>query len=165
MSKQQHIDTVREIVKDIKFAMMTTITSEGHLHACPMTTSETSLGAREVWFIGDKTTEAVANISNNPQVNLSYVNQDGKDYVSINGKAELIDDQDKLDELWSPVYNAFYEHGKKDENIQLIKVVPNGAEYWRSGNTVVTAAKMAAAAVQDGKVAESLGENGSVQFD
>lgn len=165
MSKQNQIDTIREIVKDVKFAMMITITSEGHLHACPMTTSETSLGAREIWFIGDKSTEAVANIKNNAQVNLSYVSQDSKDYVSINGEAKLIDDQAKLDELWSPIYNAFYEHGKEDENVQLIKVVPNGAEFWRSGSGVVNAAKLAAAALQDGKVADSLGENGSVEFD
>lgn len=89
MSKQDQIDTIREIVKDVKFAMMTTITNEGHLHACPMTISETSLGAREIWFIGDKSTEAVANIKNNAQVNLSYVSQDSKDYVSINGEAKL----------------------------------------------------------------------------
>lgn len=164
MSKQDHIDTIRELVKDVKYAMMTTITSEGHLHACPMTTSETSLGAKEVWFIGDKQSEAVANIKNNPQVNLSYSCLQDKDYVSINGKAELIDDQDKLNELWSPVYNAFYEHGKEDPNVQLIKIVPHGAEYWRSGNSVINAVKMAAAAIQDGKTAESLGENGSVTF-
>ena len=164
MSKQDHIDKIREMVKDVKYAMMTTITSEGHLHACPMTTSETSLGAKEVWFIGDKQSEAVANIKNNPQVNLSYSCLQDKDYVSINGKAELVEDQDKLDELWSPVYNAFYEHGKEDPNVQLIKVVPHGAEYWRSGNSVINAVKMVAAAVQDGKTAESLGENGSVTF-
>ena len=164
MSKQDHIDKIREMVKEVKYAMMTTITSEGHLHACPMTTSETSLGAKEVWFIGDKQSEAVANIKNNPQVNLSYSCLQDKDYVSINGKAELVEDQDKLDELWSPVYNAFYEHGKEDPNVQLIKVVPHGAEYWRSGNSVINAVKMVAAAVQDGKTAESLGENGSVTF-
>ncbi|MDO5770481.1 MAG: pyridoxamine 5'-phosphate oxidase family protein, partial [Psychrobacter sp.] len=129
-----------------------------------MTTSETSLGAKEVWFIGDKQSEAVANIKNNPQVNLSYSCLQDKDYVSINGKAELVEDQDKLDELWSPVYNAFYEHGKEDPNVQLIKVVPHGAEYWRSGNSVINAVKMVAAAVQDGKTAEGLGENGSVTF-
>ena len=164
MSKQDHIDKIREMVKDVKYAMMTTITSEGQLHACPMTTSETSLGAKEVWFIGDKQSEAVANIKNNPQVNLSYSCLQDKDYVSINGKAELVEDQDKLDELWSPVYNAFYEHGKEDPNVQLIKVVPHGAEYWRSGNSVINAVKMVAAAVQDGKTAEGLGENGSVTF-
>ena len=164
MSKQAHIAKIREMVKDVKYAMMTTVTSEGHLHGCPMTTSETSLGAKEIWFIGDKTSESVANIKSNPQVNLSYVCQQDKDYVSINGKAELVEDQDKLDELWSPVYNAFYENGKEDPNVQLIKVVPNGAEYWISGNSVVNAVKMAAAAVQDGKTAESMGENASIEF-
>ena len=165
MSKQQQIDIIRDIVKEVKFAMMTTVTSEGHLHACPMTPSETSLGAREVWFIGNNTSQAVENIKQNPQVNLAYVSNDGKDYVSINGEAKLVDNQDKLDELWSPVYNAFYEQGKEDKNIQLIKVVPNGAEFWRSGNGVLNAAKMAAAALQDGKTVENLGENGSVEFE
>ena len=164
MSKQQHIDKIAELIKDVKFAMMTTVTHEGHLHACPMTTSETDLTAKEIWFIGDKKTETVADIKNNPQVNLSYACQQDKDYVSINGTAELVDDADKLNELWSPIYNAFYEHGKEDADIQLIKVVPNGAEYWLSGNTVVNMFKMTAAAVQDGKTAEKLGENHSVTF-
>jgi general stress protein 26 len=164
MSKQAHIDKIREMVKDVKYAMMTTVTAEGHLHGCPMTTSETSLGAKEIWFIGDKKSESVTNIKGNPQVNLAYVSQQDKDYVSINGTAELVDDKDKLDELWSPVYNAFYEQGKEDADIQLIKVVPNGAEYWISGNSVINAVKMAAAAVQDGKTAESMGENASIEF-
>jgi len=164
MSKQAHIDKIREMVKDVKYAMMTTVTAEGHLHGCPMTTSETSLGAKEIWFIGDKKSESITNIKGNPQVNLAYVSQQDKDYVSINGTAELVDDKDKLDELWSPVYNAFYEQGKEDPDIQLIKVVPNGAEYWISGNSLINAVKMAAAAVQDGKTAESMGENASIEF-
>lgn len=164
MSKQAHIDKIREMIKDVKYAMMTTITSEGHLHSCPMTTSETSLGAKEIWFIGDKTSEAVANIKNSKQVNLSYVSQQDKDYVSINGVAELVEDKDKLDELWSPVYNAFYEHGKEDPDVQLIKIVPNGVEYWISGNSVLNAVKMAAAAVQDGKTAEGMGENAAIEL-
>ena len=164
MSKQAHIDKIREMIKDVKYAMMTTVTSEGHLHSCPMTTSETSLGAKEIWFIGDKTSEVVANIKNSKQVNLSYVSQQDKDYVSINGVAELVEDKDKLDELWSPVYNAFYEHGKEDPDVQLIKIVPNGAEYWISGNSVLNAVKMAAAAVQDGKTAEGMGENAAIEL-
>ena len=164
MSKQQHIEKIAELNKEVKFAMMTTVTHEGHLHECPMTTSETDLAAKEIWFIGDKKTETVADIKNNPQVNLSYACQEGKDYVSINGTAELVDDAAKLDELWSPVYNAFYEHGKEDANIQLIKVIPNGAEYWLSGNTMVNMFKMTVAAVQDGKTAEKLGENHSITF-
>ena len=110
MNKQDHIEKIAELIKDTKFAMMTTVTHEGHLHACPMTTNKIDLAAKEIWFIGDKKTETVADIKENPQVNLAYVCQDDKDYVSINGTAELVDDSAKLDELWSPIYNAFYEH-------------------------------------------------------
>ncbi len=164
MSRQDHIDKVQELVKDVKFAMMTTRTHEDHLHACPMTTSETSLGAKEIWFIGDKTTETVKDIERNPQVNLAYVSQDAKNYVSINGKAELVEDQEKLEELWSPVYNAFFAEGKEDPNVQLIKVVPKGAECWISGSSTVNMFKMAAAALQEGKTAEDMGETFSVEL-
>lgn len=161
---QQHFDAVASIMQDVKFAMLTTITAEGHLHACPMTTNHINLPAREIWFIGDKTTETVKDIQNNAQVNLSYTSKDHKDYVSINGHAELVDDADKLDELWSPMYSAFFEHGKEDVNVQLIKVVPNGAEYWLSGSDVVNFFKMTAAAVTGGKIADSLGENSAFSF-
>lgn len=159
-----HIDTISDLVKDIKFAMMTTITADGHLHACPMTTSQFDLDKKEIWFIADASTETVADIKANPQVNLSYTAQNSKDYLSINGKAELINDATKLDELWSPLYNAFFANGKEDANVQLIKVVPNGAEYWLSGNSIVNMFKLTASAVKGGKVGDSLGENVSVTF-
>lgn len=161
---QTHIDTIGELVKDIKFTMMTTVTADGHLHACPMTTSEFDLGKKEIWFIADASTQTVADIKANPQVNLSYTAQNNKDYLSINGKAELVADPAKLDELWSPTYSAFFANGKDDANVQLIKVIPNGAEYWLSGNSVVNMFKLTASAITGGKVADSLGENASVRF-
>lgn len=165
LTQTQHIETVNTIINGVKFAMMTTITAdEKHLHACPMTTNKNELENAKIWFIGDKTTEAVEDIQKNPQVNLSYTSADQKDFVSINGVAKLVNDKAKLDELWSPIYNAFYEHGKEDPKVQLICVECNGAEYWQSGNSVVTMFKLASAALQDGKIAENMGTNGSVTF-
>ncbi|WP_350588301.1 MULTISPECIES: pyridoxamine 5'-phosphate oxidase family protein [unclassified Psychrobacter] len=164
MSKQESIDKIQAVIKDVKFAMMSTINSKGDLHAWPMTTSETSLGSKEIWFIGDKSSDVVKDIQDNPKVGLSYATQDDKNYVSISGNAELSTDKAKLDELWSPVYNAFFEHGKEDPEVQLIKVVPHGAECWLSGSTTVNMFKMAAAALQDGKTAEGIGEQFSVSL-
>ena len=164
MSKQENIDKIQAVIKDVKFAMMSTINSKGDLHAWPMTTSETSLGGKEIWFIGDKSSDVVKDIQDNPKVGLSYATQDDKNYVSISGNAELSTDKAKLDELWSPVYNAFFEHGKEDPEVQLIKVVPHGAECWLSGSTTINMFKMAAAALQDGKTAEGIGEQFSVSL-
>ena len=164
MNKQEQLDKVQAVIKDVKFAMMSTVNGKGDLHAWPMTTSETSLGAKEIWFIGDKTSDVVKDIQNNPKVGLSYATQDEKNYVSVSANAELSTDKDKLEELWSPVYNAFFEHGKEDPNVQLIKVVPHGVECWLSGSSTVNMFKMVSAALQDGKTAEDIGEQFSISL-
>jgi len=164
MSKQQQMDKVQAMVNDIEYTMLTTRTHEDHLHSCPMNTTETSIGAKEIWFVGHSPSETVDNIKKNPQVNLAYVSQDSKQYLSITGKAELVEDKDKLDELWSMAYNAYFEQGKEDPKVQLIKVVPQGAEYWANGNALASAVKMTAAAVTDNAIEKSLGENFSIEL-
>ncbi|MDN5567129.1 MAG: pyridoxamine 5'-phosphate oxidase family protein [Psychrobacter sp.] len=148
----------------MKFAMMTTVNKKGDLHAWPMTTSETSIGGKEIWFIGDKTSDVVKDIQDNARIGLSYATQDDKSYVSVSANAELPTDKAKLEELWSPVYNAFFEHGIDDENVQLIKVVPHGVECWISGSSTINMFKMAAAALQDGKTAEDIGETFKIEL-
>ena len=165
MNKQENIDKIQDVVKEIKYTMMTTRTSEDHLHSCPMNTTETSIGAREIWFIGHTPSETVDNIKKNPEINLAYATQDGKKYLSIAGKAELIEDKAKLEELWSVIYNAYFEQGIDDPQVQLIKVVPHGAEYWENGNTLTSALKITAAAVTETAVGDSLGKNFSVTLD
>ena len=164
MSKQEQMDTIQAMVKDIKYTMMTTRTGENHLHSCPMNTTETSIGAKEIWFIGHTPSETVDNIKQNAEVNLAYVTQDADKYLSVSGTAELVDDAEKLDELWTVMYNAYFEQGKEDSRVQLIKVVPHGAEYWANGNAIASAAKMTAAAVTDTAIDKSLGENFSIEL-
>lgn len=164
MNKQAQMDTIQAMVKDIKYTMMTTRNDENHLHSCPMNTTETSIGAKEIWFIGHKPSETVDNIKQNPEVNLAYVTQESDKYLSISGTAELVEDEEKLNELWSVMYNAYFEQGKDDPKVQLIKVVPHGAEYWANGNAIASAVKMAAAALTDNAVEKSLGENFSIKL-
>ena len=164
MNKQAQMDTIQAMVKDIKYTMMTTRNDENHLHSCPMNTTETSIGAKEIWFIGHKPSETVDNIKQNPEVNLAYVTQESDKYLSISGSAELVEDEEKLNELWSVMYNAYFEQGKDDPKVQLIKVVPHGAEYWANGNAITSAVKMAAAALTDNAVEKSLGENFSIKL-
>lgn len=140
------ITKIAELTRGIKFAMVTFVNHEGHLHAAPMTTQDEDFNGT-VWFIGSKDSDLVRSIPGNAQVNLGYSDTAGHNYVSINGKAELVNDKAKLDELWSDGYNAFFEQGKEDPNVQLIKVVGNGAQYWEGSGRVVSMIKMAKAAI------------------
>ncbi|WP_201534630.1 pyridoxamine 5'-phosphate oxidase family protein [Psychrobacter ciconiae] len=161
---QKQLEKINAIIKDVKFAMMSAVNKKGDLHAWPMTTTETDLNKKEIWFIGDKTSPVVQDLAENSHVGLTYASKDEKNYVSLSARAELVDDKVKLDELWSPMDSAFFEHGKEDEKVQLIKVVPHGAECWISGNSMVNMFKMTAAAVQDGKTAEDMGETFKIEL-
>ncbi len=52
-----------------------------------------------------------------------------------------------LDEIWSPAYEAFFQQGKSDSDIQLIRVICNGAQYWKGSGTLFTLYKLTKAAV------------------
>lgn len=154
-------EELSELLKDFRFSMVTFVTDEGHLHSAPMTTQNDAFNGI-VWFLGSKKSELVKNISSNPQVNLGYSNTSNNDYVSINGVAENVIDEVILDEIWSPAYEAFFEHGKSDPDIQLIRVVCNGAQYWKGSGTLVTLYKLAKASVTG--ETEDLGTSKSISL-
>lgn len=145
-SREDAIKKMAGIVRDVKFAMLTVINEEGHLHAHPMTTQQTEFDG-DVWFIGSRSSHQVSHMRARPQVNVSYSDPKKGVYVSINGTAELVENRAKLDELWSDFYKAYFAGGKEDPDVQLIKIHAHGAEYWESDGKIQQLFKMAKSAV------------------
>jgi general stress protein 26 len=161
VSREEGVRHMAAIIKDIKFALLTTTNQEGHLHARPMTTQQTEFDG-DLWFIGSKDSAAVADIKGQPQVNASYSDTGKNTYLSVAGQAQLVDDRAKLEQLWSDSYKAYFEGGIDDPNIQLIKINAEGAEYWDGGKTK-NLLQMAAAAVT-GKTSHDHGRNETVKL-
>ncbi|MFC3859875.1 pyridoxamine 5'-phosphate oxidase family protein [Deinococcus antarcticus] len=160
-SREEAIKVMAGIVKDVKFAMLTTTTAEGHLHARPMTTQEKEYDG-DLWFIGAKDTEAVADMKARPQVNVSFSDPGKGTYLSVNGTAELVEDRTKLDELWSDFYKAYFPQGKEDPNIQLIKINAQGAEFWEGDGKVKSLFQMAKGLIKGEQ--PDLGKNDTVKL-
>lgn len=60
------------------------------------------------------------------------------------GNAEIVlSDKQKIDELWIPLMKTWFQEGKNDLAISLIKVTPVEGYYWDStGNRVTNFFKM-----------------------
>lgn len=131
--QQKALETIRKLIKDIDIAMLTTISEDG-LISRPMQTQEVEFDG-DLWFLSKKDTDKYEELLHNPQVNVAYV---GKSYVSMRGEAEVLDNRDqindKIKELWSPMYEKILETTPDDPNLILIKVNVEAAEYWESGN-------------------------------
>lgn len=126
---QEAVETVRDLIKGIDTAMLTTVSSEG-LVSRPMKTQEVEFDG-DLWFLTMKDTFKYEELQQNPHVNVSYV---GKSYVSIRGKAELVDSRAKIKEFWNAAYAKLLDTTSDDPNLVLIKVKAETAEYWETGN-------------------------------
>ncbi|MGM0900321.1 MAG: pyridoxamine 5'-phosphate oxidase family protein [Bacillota bacterium] len=129
MMKQDDFETLRELIKDIDTAMLTTATKEG-LVSRPMKTQEVEFDG-DLWFFTKKETNKYDEILHNQDVNVAYA---GKSYVSVRGRAEIVEDLGKKKELWSKIYEQIMQTSYDDPNVILIKVKVEAAEYWEQGN-------------------------------
>ncbi|WP_053363270.1 pyridoxamine 5'-phosphate oxidase family protein [Bacillus sp. FJAT-27251] len=130
MSKyhQEEVEKLRELIKDIDTAMLTTKAPEG-LVSRPMKTQDVEFDG-DLWFFTKKDTDKYQEFLMDADVNVAYV---GDSYVSVRGKAEIVEDLEKKKELWSKAYEKIMQTTYDDPNVILVKVHAEAAEYWETG--------------------------------
>src|SRR5690606_4981530 len=111
--------TIAALVKSAKIALLTTITTDGHLHSRPLATQEVDFDG-DLWFFTQDPSSKVDDIHANPQVNAAF--ESGKGYLSVAGTASIVHDRAKVDELWTPSVEAWFPDGKDDPTVALIKI-------------------------------------------
>lgn len=160
-TETQKRETLRKIVNDASAAFLVTRGTDGEgMHGRPMATAQVDEDFTSIWFATSRDSGKVEEINADPRVYLGYTNGSGSEWASINGRATIVDDRDKVHELWSPLWRNWWESAD-DPNIVLIEVFPDHAEYWDSGSRLVMFAKMAVAAVTGKKLPD--GEHETVE--
>ena len=123
-----HVEKLRELVRDIKFAMLTTVDASGFLRSRPMATQEMADDGT-LWFFTGKDAPKVSEAQEYP-VNVALSDAKANTYVSISGNAALVTDSAKIHELWQPQLTAWFAGGVDDPNVALLRITPTAAEYW-----------------------------------
>ena len=161
MTKQDSIDLLKEKVKDVRMAMLTTMTKEGDHVARPMATQEMGSDGT-IWFLTSVDSSKVTDIKINSKVGLSYSDPGSELYVSVSGSAKVNNDRELIKKFWNPFYKAWFE-SEDDPSIRVIEIKPTSAEYWDTkGGKVVSLISMALSAVT-GKDFEA-GENEEIKL-
>lgn len=159
---QEAIKKIKDLIKDEKVAMLTTLSPEGKLMSRPMHTQEVEMDQEEFWFITEKDTDKYREININPNVNLAYA---GKSYVSISGTAEFVQDEKKKKEYFNKVVEKVLNTSADDPNSILVKVTPEIAEYWESGFNVKTVKEFVKKMASSKSIEEGNDLKDTVHFD
>jgi general stress protein 26 len=129
--REDHIQQLAELLRGIEVAMFTTVAADGRLVSRPLGTQEIEFDG-DLWFATAADSPKIAEIEANPQVNVAYAAPERNTYVSVAGRARVVDDRAKARQLWSPAMQVFFPGGVDDPQLRLIHVRAESAEYWDS---------------------------------
>jgi len=145
--RPQELDTLKDKIKDIRYATLTTLETDGDFHSRPMYTHGLDDDGT-LWFFTYEDSRKVEEIKANNRVGINYSDETAETYVSLAGTAEVKKDKAKIDALWNDGLKAWFPKGKDDPNITLLKVDFHQAEYWdKPGGKVNSLFQMAKGAL------------------
>jgi general stress protein 26 len=150
LSDKKAVNKLKELISSAKICMFETVLPSPPFNLRPMSPVETD-NEGNIWFFSDKTSNKNKEITANPHVQLSFSNMNSSEFLSVYGKAEIIMDKKKFEELWSPIVKVWFKEGKDDPNLSLIKITPRHSYYWDTKHNRMVALLKMAAALASGK--------------
>ena len=146
-NKAEELNMFKKLVEEVKICMMITKDAKGKMSARPMNNAKVDDDG-SVWFFTNEFSGKVAQISHEDEIFLTYASPSVNSYVAFNAVAELTDDKNKIDALWTLDMKAWFPEGKEDPKILLIHAKPIEAEYWdHSSSKIVMLFNMIKSAV------------------
>lgn len=153
-------ERIGELIGKARFAFVTTSSSDGRLLSRPLAVLDRDFDG-DMYFLTAEPSSKTDQVAADRQVNVSM--QSGDDFLSIAGTASVSRDQALIDELWSPAASAWFEHGREDPAVALLRVHADSAEYWTVDSPKPIALIQYAKAIITGEQPD-VGSSRSVEF-
>jgi general stress protein 26 len=139
-----------ELIRETKMCMLTTADRDGTLRSRPMA-SQSDYPDSNLYFFTDRHSGKVEEIRDNASVSLSYEEPKKNTYISVSGRASLVQDKELMKKFWSPLYRAWFPEGLEDPRVSMLKVTIEKAEYWDSPSSTAVQLIGAAKAMLTGQ--------------
>ena len=117
-----------------------------------------------IWFLSLKDSIKNEELHHDPFVQLLFQENAHSGFLNVYGIAEIIDDRQKIEELWKPLFEVWFEKGRDDPSITLIKVSPTQGYYWDTKHGAAVAFFKMAVSLVSGKAADDSVE-GKLEMD
>jgi general stress protein 26 len=118
--------------------------------------------ANTLWFITANGTDLAKTAQTGAAAEYLISSASESLYARIDGTVQAVTDPQKLDDLWSAVAAAWFEDGRKDDDIQLIRFDMTEAEVWATGGSMSFLYEVARANIT--KETPNVSDHGVIRF-
>lgn len=111
------------------------------VHPRPMTGLIEGEDTGPVWFFTAVDTELAESIRAPRQAMFTFASKGHELFATVHGRITHDLDRDVVDRLWNPFVASWYEKGKDDPKLALLRFDVGDAEIWRNGSSLVAGVK------------------------
>lgn len=110
-------------------------------HARPMTAMVENERA-PIWFFTASDTALVRNLAQGHRATATFASKDHELFASLQGNLVVDNDREVIDRLWNPYVAAWYEGGKDDPKLTLLRFDAEHAEIWENASSLLAGIKL-----------------------
>ncbi|MFW2831183.1 pyridoxamine 5'-phosphate oxidase family protein [Sphingomonas sp. ID0503] len=104
-------------------------------HARPMTAIvEGDHGP--IWFFSSRENVLTQKLSSPGRAIATFTSKGHDIFATVHGTLQVDNDPVVIDRLWNPHVAAWYEEGKNDPKLALLRLDPEKAEIWKDGSSL-----------------------------
>lgn len=142
-NQQQAAELQRDFWKSLKSdrTVMLGLSAERDTHLRPMTGLIEGDEGGPVWFFTAVDTELAQAIKGARKAVFTLASKGHEVFAAVHGTVQHDLDRRVVDELWNPMVAAWYEHGKDDPKLALLRFDCEEAQIWRNGSSLVAGVK------------------------
>lgn len=112
-------------------------------HSQPMTAQiEDDDLSGPIWFFSAKDTEFVRQLGAGRRAVAHFAAKDHDLFASIDGTLAPYHDRATVERLWNPFVAAWYEGGRDDPRLQLLRLDVDRAQVWENSSGLVAGVKV-----------------------
>lgn len=127
-------------LKDDRTVMLAPIDEAG-VRPRPMTAMIEGDEGGPVWFFTSRETDLSRRVSATIPAVFTLVSKGHDVFATVEGSLSRDMDRAVIDRLWNPFVAAWYEDGKDDPKLDLLRFDPGEGEIWLNGSSLVAGVK------------------------
>ena len=95
-----------------------------------------------IYFFASKDNEFVTELQQESRALLTFASKGHDVWATVHGTLVAHNDRAVIDRLWNPHVAAWYEQGKDDPKLQLLRMDPDRAQIWIDASSVLAGIKV-----------------------
>jgi general stress protein 26 len=111
-------------------------------HTRPMTAQLEHDEGGPIWFFTSTENELVGSLGQGGRAIATFASKGHDLFAAVHGNIQVDNDRAVIDKLWNRFVAAWYEKGKDDPKLALLRLDPDRGEIWLDGSSLIAGARM-----------------------